>query len=47
MVSGFYELFLDHVARGRNMTRDQVNAVAQGESGRGPRQDRARGCWAI
>ncbi len=29
-VDGFYERFLDHVARGRHLTRDQVDAIAQG-----------------
>ncbi len=29
-VEDFYELFLDRVAKGRNMTRDQVNEIAQG-----------------
>ncbi|MCF6350137.1 MAG: signal peptide peptidase SppA [Flavobacteriaceae bacterium] len=29
-VKDFYELFLDRVAKGRGMTRDQVNEIAQG-----------------
>ena len=42
MVEGYYQDFLDHVAEGRQMTREQVHAVAQGRVWTGA-QAKARG----